>query len=178
MEEGEYPPEAGPILPSRARSDGWSIARTLARADEVEALLARGYTPRRVASETSKAWGITRRQAQDYVTAIHERWTQLGKRDRASKRNEMRAKLAHVYRSSVASPMTLQTALKALDLEAKLDGLNEDETAEQRATARVLAVAREVFAGQPGAFAKLVEGMAREAGRELTSGVVPDGEEG
>jgi hypothetical protein len=176
----ESPPEAGPLLPARARAEGWSIARTLARADEVEALLAQGIPPRRVEAEVAKAWGITRRMGRDYVKAIHERWTQLGKRDRASKRNEMRAKLAHVYRVSVVSPMTYNAALKAAELEAKLDGLNDDETAEQRAIARVLAVAREVFAGQPGAFAKLVEGMAKEAGRDtaaLPSGVVPDGDE-
>lgn len=163
-EEGDVP---SPLLPSRAREQRWTIARTLARADEVESLLASGYTPRRVAGECAKAWGITRRQAQDYVTAIHERWTQMGQRDRESRRNEMRAKLGEIYRRSVISPSSYKDALKALDLESKLDGLNDDSVAEERAVASVLAVLKLALA--PSAYADAALAIAKAAGRDVSA---------
>lgn len=78
------------------------ITTTLARIEETEDLLAAGNSPRRTAGIIAKQWGIGRRQAQEYVLAVHTRWlAESQAEDRESKRARMRAMVMRTYQAAM-----------------------------------------------------------------------------
>lgn len=107
-DSGAELPATPAASPARARGNDAALAlpaaitQTLARIDEAEDLLASGIPRRRVASTIAHQWGIGRRQAQDYVRYVYDRWRNEGAEEsRDDKRVRMRAMIEHTYAAAM-----------------------------------------------------------------------------
>lgn len=120
------------------------IALMVDRMDYMEEALAESANEYAAVGACARAWGITRRQAQKYLRAVKRRWQLEAPADREARRDQVRRKLRRTYNRAMNhhKPMTVGdgfgnqhveyhlepnegAALKAVELEARLDGLME-----------------------------------------------------
>lgn len=152
-------PDVASRVQSMATAGGDTIQRTLDRVDEAEEMLLEGASEQRVAGLLAAKWDISRRRAQPYVTCALRRMWEDGQRAREEKRALARARAQRVYARAMAHRKAVvvgkgaeayvelvddpneSAAIKALDLECRIDGLLDEKPVQQNEV-RVMVVDR------------------------------------